>query len=145
METQKPPFMKYVSMLYRCTQAYADEKLEKFQLSGGTYPFLIFLSKKDGVSQNHLSAELNVDKAMSARAIKRLIELGYVRKNVDEKDSRAYRIYLTDRGREIAPEVVRIMDEWILSISQGSTEAEYETTMKFLYKALSNAKGYKKI
>ena len=137
--------MKFVNLIYRYAQSYTDDKLAKFQLSSGTYAFLLFLNRKDGVSQNYISAELNVDKAMSARSIKKLIELGYVSKDVDEKDSRAFKLHITDRGREIVPEIIGIMEEWISFISEGSTEEEYKITVNFLRKALGKAKEYKKI
>lgn len=140
MENQRPPIMKFVSHLYRCTQAYTDEKLAEYEITSGTYPFLLLLNKKDGISQNQISAELDVDKALSARAVKKLIEQGYVQRNVDEKDCRAFRLYLTEKGRTVVPKICEVLDEWIRMISEGSTEEEYRVATEFLKRALKNAK-----
>ena len=45
------------------------------------------------VSQNKISEDIGNDKAMSARTITKLIELDYVYKEADERDSRAFRLY----------------------------------------------------
>lgn len=46
---------------------------------------------------------------MSARTIKKLMELGYVRKESDSRDSRAYKLYLTQSAKDIIPEIKIIL------------------------------------
>lgn len=143
MNDKRSPLIKLINKLYRYTQSYTDEALKKFNLSSGTYPYLLMLSRNAGISQNQISKKLNVDKAMSARAIKRLIDLGYVKKDVDEEDSRAYRLFLTDSAKAIIPEVINEIDNWIDIISMGSNEKEQELAVGYLKKALTNAKKFK--
>ncbi|MEK4330422.1 MarR family transcriptional regulator [Paenibacillus sp. FSL R7-0312] len=66
---------------------------------------LIILESNEGISQNKLSEEVGNDKAMSARTIKKLIELGYIYKKQHESNSKAYRIYLTAKAKDILPEI----------------------------------------
>lgn len=143
MEEKRPPLIKLINKLYRYTQSYTDDALKKFNLSSGTYPFLLMLSKNEGISQNQISKELNVDKAMSARAIKRLIELGYISKDVDMEDSRAYRLFLTDKAKVIIPEIVVEIGKWVDIITKNSSDEEQKLAVDFLHKALVNAKKCK--
>jgi len=143
MKEKRSPLTKFINRLYRYTQSYTDDALKKFNLSSGTYPFLLMLSKNEGISQNQISKELNVDKAMSARAIKRLIELGYISKDLDEEDSRAYKLFLTDKAKTIIPKIIIEIDNWIDIITKDSSEEEQELAVGFLRKALLNAKKYK--
>lgn len=118
---------KYVSMIYRASQGYLDDALRKYELSSGTYPFILALYDNDGINQNALSEYVKVDKALSARAIKRLIELGYVEKIINSKDARAYKLYLTKKAKVVVPEVRKSLDGWLNIITNGLTEEEKET------------------
>lgn len=143
MKGKRPPLIKLINNLYRYTQAYTDEALKKFELSSGIYPFLLILYENEGISQNQISRELNVDKAMSARAVKKLIDLGYIKKDKDKHDSRACKLFLTAKAKAVIPEVIREINNWVNIISQDSCDKDYEHTIDFLYKALKNAKIYR--
>ncbi len=143
MINDKPTIAKLASHIYRHTQAYANEVLEKYQLSSGTYPFLLVLHTQEGINQNQISRYLSIDKSMSARAIQKLIQLGYLRKEGDSGDSRAFKLYLTDRGREIVPFVKKKLQCWNQVITQNLNEQELEKVIDILNKVLQNAKKYK--
>ena len=143
MGKERPSLIKFTNTLYRITQAYTDEALKKYELSNGTYPFLMKLNEKEGISQNQISKELSVDKAMSARSISRLIELGYITKEHDELDSRAYKLYLTDKARAIIPDIRGIIYNWIDFITEDFEEDEKDQIVKLAEKALNNAKRFR--
>ncbi|PJI08465.1 MULTISPECIES: MarR family winged helix-turn-helix transcriptional regulator [Clostridium] len=126
--------------LYRCAQTYFDRELKKFNLSMATYPYVLSLSKNEGINQNEISRKLYVDKSMSAKSIKKLISLGYVHKKEDKEDARAYKLYLTDKAKDIIPQILEVRDRWIDILSQGSDDEKIETSIDFLWKALENGK-----
>jgi DNA-binding MarR family transcriptional regulator len=137
------PLTKLNNRIFRYTQAYMDGVLEKFQLSSGSYPFLLMLKENEGISQNKISKELNVDKAMSARTIKKLIELGYLSKIEDNYDSRAYKLYLTEKARAIIPKVIEELETWISLITEDLDEQEKILLENLLNKVLNSAVKYK--
>ena len=120
------------------------KKLEKFNLTTGTYPYLLVLNRNEGISQNEISKELNVDKAMSARTVKKLIELGYIRKEENEEDIRAYKLYITDKAKSIIPEIIEILDDFTSILVQGNDRETIETSLDFLESVLENGKRYRK-
>lgn len=142
MKDEKVPLTKLANSLYRCTQAYANEVLAKYRLSSGTYPLLLVLYKKEGINQSQVSRELSIDKAMSARAIKSLIKLGYLKKEDDTEDSRAHKLFLTHKAREIIPDILSSLDKWNIAISEGLSNEEKEQMVNSLSKVLKNAKTY---
>lgn len=143
MKENKPSLIKLAAYTYRYTQSYTDEALEKFQLSSGTYPFLLELNRNEGISQNQISKDINVDKAMSARAIKRLIELGYIRKEEDEKDARAFKLYLTEKAKAVLPEIVKELKKWADIITEDLTEQEKTLVVDLMEKVMHSAKKHK--
>ncbi len=101
------------------------------------------LYDNEGISQNALSEYVKVDKALSARAIKRLIELGYVEKIINSKDARAYKLYLTEKAKVVVPEVRKSLDGWLNIITNGLTEEEKETAECLLQDMYMNIKESK--
>ncbi len=144
MDNKIRPLLKLTNSIYRCTQVYIDKKFEKFNLTIGTYPYILALNKNGGISQNEISRELNVDKAMSARTVKKLIELGYIRKEENQEDTRAYKLYITDKAKNIIPELIEILDGWADILVQGNHKETIETSLDFLESVLENGKKYRK-
>lgn len=145
MRNNSTALTKLTISIYRCTQIYIDKKLEEFGLTTGSYPYLLVLNANEGISQNDISRELNVDKAMSARTIKKLIEFEYVRKEQNVEDIRAYKLYITDKGKAVIPKIIKITDAWANILTEGNEDKEFETSIRFLEKVLNNAEKYKKV
>lgn len=134
MEKESMSFIKLNSKIYRNTQIYLDKALKKYELSSGSCPYLFILEKNEGISQNKMSKELGNDKAMSARTITKLIELGYVYKEQDERNSRAYNLYLTQKAKEIIPEIHAKIQALMNLVTEELTEEEMRITMRALTK-----------
>ena len=143
MNKKRPSITRLINNLYRITQSHIDERLKKFNLSSGTYPFLVALHEVEGISQNEISRRLNVDKAMTTRAIKKLLELGYVEKEGNEEDSRAYKLYLTEKAKDIIPEMICEIAAWMNKITSTLGEENKEILMNLLEEVLDNAKEHK--
>lgn len=144
MDNKATKLIKLTNNIYRCTQTYMDKNLEKFNLTVGTYPYLFVLNKNPGISQNEISRELNVDKAMSARTVSKLIKLGYIRKEENVHDIRAYKLYITEQGKSIIPEIFSIVQEWIDILVKGNSEEKIQIAIEFLESVLENAKKHKR-
>ena len=76
---------------------------------------------------------------MSARTISRLTELGYVVRIENQLDSRAYKLFLTDKARLILPEIREEINKLTRLITEDLTEEEKEITLSLLAKILNKA------
>ncbi|NFH89482.1 MarR family transcriptional regulator [Clostridium botulinum] len=122
----------YNNKIFRNTQGYLDKALKKYDLSSGAYPYLMVLEKNEGISQICISKEIGNDRAMSARTINKLVESEFVYRVQDEKDSRAYKLYLTYKAKEIIPLVCIEIQKLIGLITEDLTEDEKNIAMKIL-------------
>ena len=125
------------SKIYRNTQSYLDKALKKYDLSSGSFRYLFIMEKNEGLCQNRISELIGHDKAMSARTINRLTELGYVVRIEDQLDSRAYKLYLTDKARLILPEIREKLNKLTELITEDLTKEEKEITLSSLVKILN--------
>jgi DNA-binding MarR family transcriptional regulator len=116
-----------------------DEVLKPYNLSYGIYPFLFELWGEEGINLEKLSRKIMVDKALSTRAIQKLIQLGYLEKVPDEQDLRAYRLFLTEAGRKVVPCVMNEIHQWNECITMDLNNEEKDLLNSFLDKILNRA------
>ena len=129
---------KLNNKIFRASQVYLDKRLKAYELSSGSYPYLLMLNENEGISQNKISEELGCDKAMSARTITKLIKLGYLDRRQDETDSRAYKLYLTENAKIIIPKILEEVHKLIHIITDGSSEQEMMNIINFLTNVVNN-------
>jgi DNA-binding MarR family transcriptional regulator len=96
------------------------------------------LYHKDGISQETLAKVLRVSKATSTRAIQHLEEEGYVLRQRDESDHRAYRVYLIEKGGEIRKIILEKLIAFPATLLSEFTPEEKETFRKLTKKAAFN-------
>ena len=130
---------KRIHMLDRWMRIYLGEELGELGIGPGQFPFLMTLYRGDGRTQEGLTRVVNVDKATTTRALKKLAKEGYVKKERDPDDKRAYRVYLTDKARKIRPKLRSTLRKWTHLLTQDLSKEEEETLRKLLDKMVVNA------
>lgn len=139
MKNNEPNIGRQISILYRLGQSYIGKRLEQYNIGSGQYIFLLILYRHSGISQEELSSHLRIDKATTAKAVKKLETLGYVERRADPKDKRAYELYITDKAEEIRPQVQAAMKSWRNLLTTGLDENEIKVANTLLAKMTENA------
>lgn len=132
------PIGKYISQIYRRGGAHLSKELSKYGIGIGQLMFLTQLYRQDGINQEELTEILKIDKGTTARAIKKLEEENFVVRIKDEKDRRAYKVYLTDKAKEIRLDIFQILRAWDKALVSNLTEEETETFTRILKKLCIN-------
>ena len=130
---------RQISILHRYGQSYISKKLETYNIGSGQYIFLLALYRNDGISQEELSTYLKIDKATTAKAVKKLITAGYIRRDIDVSDKRAYKVFMTAKAMDVIPVVQEVIKSWENTVSGGLTEEEKRLTEELLHKMAQNA------
>ncbi|TLM98559.1 MarR family transcriptional regulator [bacterium] len=102
---------KYVSVIWRNMISYMARKMEPLGIGAGQYPYLFSLYVEDGQSQQCLSDRMLVDKAATVRSVNKLEAAGYVERRPDQQDKRSFRVFLTENGRTVRPQLEAIVEE----------------------------------
>ena len=132
--------LKLNNKIFRYTQIYLDKVLKEFDLSSGSYPYLLILKNNDGINQNRISEELGYDKAMTTRTLAKLIDIGYLDRIKDDDDFRANKIYLTEKGKNVTVKVLEKIHELVRLVTLDLNEEEKVNTIDSLNKILCNIK-----
>jgi len=130
----------FISYLYRYGQIYLGKKLEPYGIGSGQFPFLMRLFHEDGINQRNLSNYLQMDKATATRAIKKLVDEGYIFRQKDKEDKRSYRIFLSEKGKRLEPYMKKIASEWndiLLSSFDDNQKKEIMNSLEIMFENVS--------
>jgi len=139
IDRKREPIGKYLSIINRKGNVFITKEISKFGIGSGQVMFLMELYKKDGISQEELSEGLNIDKATTCRAIKKLEEAEFLTRVKDKNDKRAYKLYLTQKSKDMENsirDVLRICED---HISKNLSEEEVKTLAMILKKICINS------
>ena len=105
-ETEKPAAL--ISYIYRICQKYFAKELSKYHLGWGHFAILMAVNEMDGPSQDSIALSRGFDKTMVAKSITQLEKAGFVRRVTDANDRRIKRLYLSDKGKSVLPEIMQV-------------------------------------
>ncbi|MEX2737821.1 MAG: MarR family winged helix-turn-helix transcriptional regulator [Candidatus Wukongarchaeota archaeon] len=130
---------RLASCIYRYGLIHIGNELKPYNIGSGQFNFLMALYHKDGINQETLAQSLKLDKATTARAITKLIKEGYVTRQKDDLDLRAYKIFLTKKAKKMGPIIKKILSRWTKTLLSGFTEDERKLFLDFLKRTVQNA------
>lgn len=117
---------------------YSENVLKKHDITLVSLRYLIIIKKIEGINLQEIAVELNVDKAMVTRTIKKLVDLNLVEKRQDKNNSRSYSLHLTKKGYETVDDIKSIFKDWFSSVTCDFTEEERELYISFIERVYSN-------
>ncbi len=118
----------------------ADRELYRYGMTSTEMRLLnmIYYYDADGCMQDEFSDKIDVDRSNIGRGLKRLEKLGLIRRDRHEKDKRAFRVFLTDEGRAIKPELMAIRERIKMMFSMGIGSGEMKELARLLERAEMN-------
>lgn len=128
--------------LYRSVQSVMDLRFRQHGLKRGQFIFLTRICENPGIHQIDLTVACRVDKGTAAKAVSKLSEKGYVRREADEFDSRAWKLYPTEKGRKLYQQIIREENQEIAICLQDFTPQEKEEAQKLMRRLSSNFESY---
>lgn len=123
-EEQEADISKFVSMIYRFGQIYYDRIINEYHIGCGQQFFLLSISNNPGISQYELTRGSSFDKGTIAKAVKKLQEQGYLRREQDLNDKRIYKLYVTKEAEPIICMTREAILNWREILTKSLTEEE---------------------
>lgn len=123
-----------LTFLFRSRKKFMGEKLREYGFTGAMYLILLHVHRHPGASQDSIANHMYLEKCTVTRRTKRLEELGYLYRETDPIDRRQNKLYLTERGENLAPVIRRYLAQWGEDVAAGLTEEEKGTLLGLLTK-----------
>ncbi|MGM0640957.1 MAG: MarR family winged helix-turn-helix transcriptional regulator [Thermotogota bacterium] len=135
--------MKYIgrkiSCVFRNSHNFFDQVFEEFHIGRGQmHYFMYIVNHGNGMSQEEITQALEIDKATTTRALRKLEKNEYIIRKSDEKDKRKKRVFLTEKGEQIKDELKKTAEIWEKKLLEGIPEEKVEVFLEVLEKMKDN-------
>lgn len=134
--------LRSVGTLSRAIHSKSDFKFKQLGLQKGQYMFLTRVCENYEINLVDLSTMLKVDKATTTKAVKKLIDLGYINKKQNEKDKREYQLTPTRKGVQIYNLLIKEEKKQLDISFDGFTQDEKVEATKLLERMSKNIDKY---
>ncbi len=132
----------FLPLFYYRLASFSRERITRFcEPYGITYGhaiYLIGLDIEEGQTPQQLCTFLDLDAGNTSRALKTLEELGYITTDRKTENSRKYRIFLTESGKDLAVKIRNFQIESLNKDFAGVTDEEVIALRRTLVKILRN-------
>ena len=131
----------------RLRRIVVDRALKPLGITRSQWWVLAFLSRRDGMTQTALAADLDLTKVAIGGLLDRMETAEFVVRRADENDGRIRRVYLTKAGARMVTKIRKSVDqietEILADVSeqQLSQAAEVLLKIKYTLLELSGAEG----
>lgn len=138
-ELSNVPLGSFISIIHRTHMIYLNDKIKELGLTAGQYPFIMKLSYNEGITQDDMANYFHIDKGTVARALRKLEDNEFVYREIDPLNRRRYLIYLTNKGKEIVPQIKSIDKEWEKLVCSKFSHDENGRLLEILQKLMINS------
>ena len=118
----------------RLRRIVVDRALKPLGITRSQWWVLAFLSRRDGMTQTALAADLDLTKVAIGGLIDRMETGGFVERRADERDARARRVYLTRAGKLLVATIRANVDAVETDILSAVSENELDEAARVLIK-----------
>ena len=103
--------------------------------TGGIY---LAIARSEGCNVGHLAKVFRIPKTTVTGLLRGLEEDGFVRRERDPDDARAFRLYLTGKGHKLLPSMIARHHRVLETMHEGLSDEEVETLKTLLSRVLDN-------
>jgi len=117
---------------YQRGWATLREEIEQYDLTPPQFALLSFLWQQDGLTQVELSEKGQIDRSTVGGLIDRLERNGLLERRQHPQDRRAYKIYLTERGKSMEETLSACAERSLKHFTAGLNEGELSELRRML-------------
>lgn len=124
--------------MFRHGELVQNRAIRQYQLNGQQMGYLRYIHEHPGIRQEDLSCCHRIDKGAVSKSLRRMEELGYIRREANPQDRRAYRLFETERGADICRECQTMVQQTEEQLLDGLTDEEFQNFLQVLGKITDN-------
>lgn len=126
------------SIIHRHGRIMNDRAVKHFRLSGQQMGYLKYIADHKGTSQEELAKAMRIDKGAIAKAVKDMCAKGYVYREPNPHDRRAYCLFPTEKSKQISECGEKHYEEFHKRLTEGMSDEEVEQFKVLLGKITDN-------
>lgn len=99
--------LREVGMIERPLDSLSNTEFKNIHLSNLQFLYVVRIYEHPGIIAEQLANLIKVDRTTLARAVRRLEKEGYVYRKNDSENKKIKHLYVTEKGKEIYPFIIR--------------------------------------
>ena len=111
-----------------------NQKLNVYDITPYQFGTLSFLQNNEGITQRYLADNTYEDEATTKRVVDRLIDKELLIREKDDKDKRAYKLFLTKKGRDLIPKLIELAEKTNEEFLNNFTKDELDSLQSLIKK-----------
>ena len=127
--TKNSPFIAWIHNISLNQQKYMKSKFKDLNLDHDVR-YIMFIYDNPNCSQEHLVNMFCQSKGNVAKVLKKLEDLGYVKREINPENRRKYMLTTTDKGDSLVPKYRQISREWEKEV--GITDSDEELKKRIM-------------
>lgn len=128
-----------ISYTYRMIQKKFAKELAPYNIGWGHFAILMAVYEEEGRSQDELALSRGFDKTMIAKSMVKLENEGLICRRSDPDDKRVKRLYITDKGRALRPDLQQIGVDICKMLLKDFNDMETAVVIEHMRKVAHNA------
>ncbi len=129
---------KKIAHIYKFFQLLASKHFEDIDIKVAEFPFLMTALESEGVCQEELACAVMVNKSAATKAVKSLVEKGYLIRKKDEIDKRFFKVYPTPKAKEAKENICEKIHSMRTHMLSNFSDSEIENLYALLEKLEKN-------
>ena len=129
---------KIINELSRAGQIYLQHEFSKYNIGYAQVRTLLYLAENKGKTQKELVQYINLDKSSITSQLQILEKNGYITRQTSKLDARNQVVDITDKTKEILPELKKVFASWTNTLLAGFSEKERSNIFKYMEKMREN-------
>jgi len=109
-----------------------EKEISVYRIGHAEMRLLMMLYSMGNCRQEELTSKIEVDRSNVGRSLKKLEQLGYLKREKDSEDTRSFKVFLTEKGLSIKEPLLVIKSNIEKTIAMRTDEAELKTLLKSL-------------
>ncbi len=127
-----------LSTINRKVNMWKNEQSLPYGVTAAQVPIIIVVCQQEGILQNDVVEQLSLEKSVVAKSVGKLIKAGFLTREVNTKDKRAYNLFPTKKALDIYPKLVKQGQECMNRLTTGFSDEEQKQLDILLEKLLQN-------
>lgn len=127
--TRNSPFIAWIHNLSLNQQKYMKSKFNDLDL-GHDVRYIMFIYDNPGCSQEDLVSMFSQSKGNVAKVLKKLEDLGYVKRETNPENRRKYMLTTTEKGEELVPKYRQLSLDWEKEVGITDEDDEFKQRIK---------------
>ncbi|SHH89864.1 MarR family transcriptional regulator [Clostridium grantii] len=106
--------------------------IEQYGIKQGQYEYFLLIFNIPGINQLEIGRIKKVGKASVTKALKKLEEDNFIRREVDQQDKRNFQCYVTEKGEKIIDELMLVKKNVEEDLFHGFSEEDKTCLYNYL-------------